>query len=467
METDKMSTASSVGAERRPLMQALIIERRILFACTILVGLCTFLWITAVCTSKWVHIEGGDGIAFTARNASMYFLSSDSGVWEICRHEFVPNATKATFRLNATVHAHDCTAVGTVAGQCYTINEDADDDDMQIGKGVGKAAIAVNREEYLLAHRDLSNEYMQVQLKNSLLHRRLGEYYKKRKQAHVLKQPLDAADQEEKYQQKLLVYEQVKNEDEREIADIKTKVNLVDKQYEEKLHYAESKFDGLQALEKSTGTGLIYSKKGKPIADKTLMRFLTLQRRKAEQTAALRLRYIRVRNAVSELDGIIRKLEKLGPGLYVAQYEQLRCDYENFMNKIEEREDELIKNRNNCVEHNQILAHIREKMHHTDHVIDITEGDLGDAEMEYFRAREDMSVIKNRRDKLRWCLGAERLKAGLLTRKDLLRDYQNAIDEVETMREKKKRLEELIRKATEEVRLARNLMQQADGNGNN
>ncbi|XP_063533691.1 coiled-coil domain-containing protein 96-like [Cydia strobilella] len=467
METDKMSTASSAGAERRPLMQALIIERRILFACTILVGLCTFLWITAVCTSKWVHIEGGVGIQFIARNASMYFLSSDSGVWEICRHEFVPNATKATFRLNATVHAYDCTAVGTVAGQCYTINDDADDDDMQIGKGVGKAAIAVNREEYMLAHRDLSNEYMQVQLKNSLLHRRLGEYYKKRKQGHILKQPLEGvADLEEKYQQKLLVYEQVKNEDEREIADIKTKVNLVEKQYEEKLHYAESKFDGLQTLEKSTGTGLIYSKKGKPIADKTLMRFLTLQRRKAEQTAALRLRYIRVRNAVSELDGIIRKLEKLGPGLYVAQYEQLHCDYENYMNKIEEREDELIKNRNNCTEHNQILAHIREKMHHTDQVIDITECDLGDAEMEYFRAREDMSVIKNRRDKLRWCLGAERLKAGLLTRKDLLRDYQNAIDEVETMREKKKRLEELISKTTEEVRLARKLMQ-ADGDSNN
>lgn len=56
-----MSTASSVGAERRPLMQALVIERRILFACTILIGLCTFVWITAVCTEKWVHIEGGNG----------------------------------------------------------------------------------------------------------------------------------------------------------------------------------------------------------------------------------------------------------------------------------------------------------------------------------------------------------------------------------------------------------------------
>lgn len=64
METDKMSTASSVGAERRPLMHALVIERRILFACTVLIGLCTFVWITAVCTAKWVHIEGGNGKFF-------------------------------------------------------------------------------------------------------------------------------------------------------------------------------------------------------------------------------------------------------------------------------------------------------------------------------------------------------------------------------------------------------------------
>lgn len=59
-----MSTASSIGAERRPLMQALILERRILFGCTVLVGLCTFVWITAVCTLKWVHIEAGTGNLF-------------------------------------------------------------------------------------------------------------------------------------------------------------------------------------------------------------------------------------------------------------------------------------------------------------------------------------------------------------------------------------------------------------------
>lgn len=40
------------------------------------------------------------------------------------------------------------------------------------------------------------------------------------------------------------------------------------------------------------------------------------------------------------------------------------------------------------------MAHIREKMHHTDQVIDFTECDLGDAEMEFLRAREDLGEVK-------------------------------------------------------------------------
>ncbi|XP_073945210.1 cilia- and flagella-associated protein 184-like isoform X3 [Choristoneura fumiferana] len=345
------------------------------------------------------------------------------------------------------------------SGSSVSEADDDDDEDDQIGKKVGAASITVDRDEYLQAHRDLTFDCNQLQLKNNILHRRLAEYYKKRKLDHVLKPLENSQDLEEKYQEKLLSYENLKKDQEREIADIKSKVHAVEMQYSEKLEYAESKFDDLQTYERTTGSGLIYSKKGKPIADKTVQRFLTLQRRKGEQSSALRLRYIRARNAVAELDTIIRKLETLGPGLYVAQYEQLHIDNQNYMSKIEEREDELIKNRSKCTEHNQILAHIREKMHHTDEIIDITECDLGDAEIEYLRAREDLGIVKNRRDRLRWSLETERLKAGLLTRKDLLRDFQDATEKVVIMRENKKRLEELISKTTKQVREARRLTQ--------
>ncbi|XP_052759456.1 uncharacterized protein LOC113520480 [Galleria mellonella] len=328
-----------------------------------------------------------------------------------------------------------------------------------IGRRVGTAAVTINREEYIQAYRDLTFDRNQLQMKNNILHRRLAEYYRKRKLEHVLKPLEGAVDLEDKYQQKLFSYEELKMKEEREIADIKSKMRAVEIQYEDRLRIAEKKFDDLQHLERSTGTGLIYSKKGKPITDKTVERFLTLQRRKSEQSSALCLRYIRVRNAVVELEAIVRKLEMLGPGLYVAHYEQLSIDRQNFMTKIEEREDELIKNRVKCTEHNQILAHIREKMNHTDEVIDTTECDLGDAEIEFLRAREDLAQVKSHRDRLRWSLEAERMKAGLLTRKDLLRDFQNATDEVGQLRQKKELLEAQITKTTDELRKARRRMQ--------
>ncbi|XP_013198346.2 uncharacterized protein LOC106141235 [Amyelois transitella] len=341
-----------------------------------------------------------------------------------------------------------------------SVQEDNDDAEDQIGKGVGTAAITVSREEYLQAHRDLTFDKQQLQLKNNILHRRLAEYYKKRKMDHVLKQLEGAVDLEEKYQQKLFSYEELKEKEEREMADIKSKLHVVDMHYRSRLEHAEEKFEELQHLEKTTGTGLIYSKKGKPIADKTVHRYLILQRRKSEQASGLCLRYIRIRNAVSELEAIVRKLEQIAPGLFVAQYEQLFIDYQNFATKIEEREDELIRNRGRCTEHSQMLAHIREKMHHTDEVIDTTECDLGEAEMEYQRAREDLGQVKTRRDRLRWSLEAERVKAGLLTRKDLLRDFENATDEVEILRNKKVELQNQITKITKELRDARKRMQQ-------
>lgn len=52
------------------------------------------------------------------------------------------------------------------------------------------------------------------------------------------------------------------------LLQIKAKVNLVQGQYMEQLQKADKKFIDLQAHERNTGTGLIFSKKGKPISDK-------------------------------------------------------------------------------------------------------------------------------------------------------------------------------------------------------
>lgn len=66
-----------------------------------------------------------------------------------------------------------------------------------------------------------------------------------------------------------------------------------------------------------------------------MARFLHVQRRKTEQASSMHLKYLRVRNAVAELESIVKKLERVGPGLYVAYYEQLRVDRINYTSKLE------------------------------------------------------------------------------------------------------------------------------------
>lgn len=52
-------------------------------------------------------------------------------------------------------------------------------DEKQIGTGVAaNVKVAIDRDEYLLAHRDLQFEKTHLEVKNNILHRRLAEYYK-------------------------------------------------------------------------------------------------------------------------------------------------------------------------------------------------------------------------------------------------------------------------------------------------
>ncbi|KAI5652008.1 coiled-coil domain-containing protein 96 [Phthorimaea operculella] len=324
----------------------------------------------------------------------------------------------------------------------------------KMGKGRSQD-IHIDREEYLQAYKELTHDKNQLKIKNNILHRRLADYYKKRKLEHVLK-PLEVSmDLEEKYQQKLFAYEVLKEKEETETVTMMQKLQEVTNLYERREEQAVEKFKALQDHERSTGTGLIYASRGKPIAEKTVQRFMSLQKTKFDTASAMMLRYLRVRNAVSDQEAIIRKLERIGPGLYVAQYEQLRVEKLNYTNKIEEREDELIRNRLRCTEHNQMLAHIREKMHHTTEIIDITECDYGDAEIEYQQAREALNKVKTKRDRLRIITENEIRRAGLITRKLLLRDYQDSIEMVVKLREKKANLEYQIAKYNMELRNAR------------
>lgn len=80
-----------------------------------------------------------------------------------------------------------------------------------------------------------------------------------------------------------------------------------------------------------------------------------------EQIAEQRLKYIKIRNRVTEKQKAIQAVEKLGEGLRLVDFEQLKIEYRGYADKLEEREDELTKLRAKCDSIFQMLAHLREK----------------------------------------------------------------------------------------------------------
>ena len=60
-----------------------MIERWVLFACTIMIGLSVILWVAAICTNWWFTVSGGEEGIYVNKTGR-FFLHSYSGLWETC-----------------------------------------------------------------------------------------------------------------------------------------------------------------------------------------------------------------------------------------------------------------------------------------------------------------------------------------------------------------------------------------------
>jgi hypothetical protein len=79
-----------MGSKReKASSKKLLIERRVLFSCTVMIGLCVILWIVAISTDWWFIVSGGpDGIY--VNETKRFFRHSHSGIWRICRTSYGP-----------------------------------------------------------------------------------------------------------------------------------------------------------------------------------------------------------------------------------------------------------------------------------------------------------------------------------------------------------------------------------------
>lgn len=221
--------------------------------------------------------------------------------------------------------------------------------------------ITIDRVPYYEKHENIMAEITRERVKNNILQKKLAKFFKRRKMDHVLKETEQQFDTQEKYGKKLNAFGELSKLDYDQRTTITNELENLRTERENKFYELNKIFNDLQLQEKDTGYGLIHTKTGKPIPDKLIERLLNRQKHQMQTVGDMRLIYIQLKNMVAEKQNAISQIDKIGDNLYLMDFEQLKVENRSYMDKMEEKDEELSRLRNKCQKTIQILAHMREK----------------------------------------------------------------------------------------------------------
>lgn len=147
------------------------------------------------------------------------------------------------------------------------------------------------------------------------------------------------------------------------------------------------------------------------------------QKRDAEISKAI-LENIKLRNRVRRSEIQLKEREELGDGLHLIDFEQLKIENQTFLEKIEERNEEVEKLRKKITVMVQILTHVKEKLEFMQSENSELQDDLSTIDQEISEHKDNLPAMKNRRDRLRKENQDIRSKSGLLGHRQLLKDLE-------------------------------------------
>jgi hypothetical protein len=104
------------------------------------------------------------------------------------------------------------------------------------------------------------------------------------------------------------------------------------------------------------------SRTGKTLPLKVIEQLESTERKKENEVITVRLENIKLRNKLRRHEQLLRQKEELADGLHLIDFEQLKIENQTFNEKIEERNEELLKLRKKITNVVQVLTHVKEKL---------------------------------------------------------------------------------------------------------
>lgn len=325
----------------------------------------------------------------------------------------------------------------------------------------------VTREELIEMYQAAQAERESLHSQNVQLQHKLAEYFRKKK-TDDQRQEMDknVTDQEQRYLKYMSNLEDLRKQQDEEENNLQVQLEELKEKRQEKLEWVEKESSRFGDLKKHVALEAINSRSGRPLTQKDVELYLFNEMKKEEEVKGVRLENIKLKNRLKKREQQLKAKEELAEGLHLIDFEQLKIENQTYNEKIEERNEELLKLRKKITSTVQVLTHVKEKLQFVQAENHVQKGRLRVVEATVAQKRDVLSRTKKARDSLRIDNQRLRQKSGLLGNTSLLRDFEERKDEGDALREKLERLKRThaemtlncagVRRKIEQARAGRN-----------
>ncbi|RKO93108.1 hypothetical protein BDK51DRAFT_11839, partial [Blyttiomyces helicus] len=220
----------------------------------------------------------------------------------------------------------------------------------------------IDRDDLIMKIRSALDAKDKLKSKNALLQHKLGEYFRRKRTDETRDSEKSVADQEQRYSNCMSAlndlrgeYEVLNTTNEKVVSEYKVRL-------EERIDEAVIKASEFTKFKRSVALAAENSRTGKLLPVKVVETLEGTEERKEAEVVAVRLENIKLRNKLRRHEQLLRQKEELADGLHLIDFEQLKIENQTYNEKIEERNEELLKLRKKITNIVQVLTHVKEKL---------------------------------------------------------------------------------------------------------
>nr|XP_015200518.1 PREDICTED: coiled-coil domain-containing protein 96 [Lepisosteus oculatus] len=308
-------------------------------------------------------------------------------------------------------------------------------------------ALSINYEEYMERYKELKKEKANIIQQSGQLQNKLVEYFRRKtgeEIRHEKEKPV--SDQEQRYLKYMSTMEDLKWQHRRDSESYQQQIKELRAQSQEKVSQVDSEWKVFMGFKKEVAVSAMSRRLGKQAAVAQVEQIQANEQRKENELVQVRLENIKLKNKVRKFEAMLKAKEELAEGLHLIDFEQLKIENQTYNEKIEERNEELLKLRKKITSTVQVLTHVKEKLQFVQVENQAKKAQLTEVEALVARKRDILTKTKQARDALRTDNLKLRQKCGLLGNETLLRDFEEKVDASEALSQ---RLEMLRRRHAE------------------